>query len=111
MTEPELESRRALHELIALLQEIDERYLGVEWGSAGGGYSTETAGVLNHTDFDIASDGSFEVFFGREPRAKNWLALEERASELIVRCYFEEVEPAAADVNRIVPLEIEVLEP
>ena len=37
MTEPELESRRALHELIALLQEIDERYLGDEWGSAGFG--------------------------------------------------------------------------
>ena len=35
MTEPELESRRALHELIALLQEIDERYLGDEWGRAG----------------------------------------------------------------------------
>src|SRR3954463_5702587 len=37
MTEPELESRRALHELIALLQEVDARYLGDEWGSAGFG--------------------------------------------------------------------------
>ena len=195
MTEPELESRRALHELIALLQEIDERYLGDEWGSAGfgdtvdgfrsvanmieggfflafdsdperpffrpivsrsrkmlgdnpdalyytapvrsdrsyrvtgnlagsvylsftvergsadGGYSTETAGVLRDRDFDVAADGSFEVFFGGEPRDRNWLGLADRASELIVRCYFEEVEPVAADVNRIVPLEIEVLEP
>src|SRR3954464_9472590 len=33
MTGSELESRRALHELIALLQEIDERYLGDEWGA------------------------------------------------------------------------------
>jgi uncharacterized protein DUF1214 len=195
MTEPALESRRALRELIALLQEVDERYLGDEWGSAGfgdtvdgfrsvanmieggfflafesdperpffrpivsrsrkmlgdnpdalyytapvrsdrsyrvtgnlagsvylsftvergsagGGYSTETAGVLRDRDFDVAADGSFEVFFGGEPRDKNWLGLEDRASELIVRCYFEEVEPVAADVNRVVPLEIEVLEP
>jgi hypothetical protein len=67
--------------------------------------------VLRDRDFDVAADGSFEVFFGGEPRDRNWLGLADRASELIVRCYFEEVEPVAADVNRIVPLEIEVLEP
>jgi hypothetical protein len=32
MPEP-TESRRALQEFVALLQEIDERYLGDEWGS------------------------------------------------------------------------------
>ena len=31
MTDTESESRTALRELIALLQEIDERYLGDEW--------------------------------------------------------------------------------
>jgi len=195
MTGSELESRRALHELIALLQEIDERYLGDEWGSpamgdtvdgfrsvanmieggfflafesdperpffrpivsrsrkmlgdnpdavyytapvradrsyrvrgnlAGsvylsftvetgseeGGYSDQTAGVLNHRDFDVAADGSFEVFLGGDARDENWMALQKGASEVIVRCYFEEAAPAAADVNRIVPLEIEVREP
>jgi hypothetical protein len=195
MTGPDLESRRALRELIGLLEEIDERYLGDEWGSAGfgdtvdgfrsvanmieggfflafdsdperpffrpivsrtrkmlgdnpdalyytapvrsdrsyrvtgnmagsvylsftieagsedGGYSTETAGVVNHTQFDVGDDGSFEVFFGGEERDRGWLPLVDRASEIIVRCYFEEAEPAAGDPNRIVPLEIEVLEP
>jgi Protein of unknown function (DUF1214) len=191
----ERESRRALRELIALLEEIDERYLGDEWsapafgdlydgyrsiahtlegafalvfetdaqrpffraigtrtrkmlgdnpdalyytapvradmtyrvtgnmagcvylsftvelGSADGGYSTQTAGVLRDADFDIAPDGSFEVFFGGPARAANWLALPEGASELIVRCYFEEAEPAAADPNRRVPLTIDPIEP
>jgi hypothetical protein len=195
MTDDELESRVALRELIALLQEIDDRYLGDEWGApafgdladgfrsvantlegglflmfdsdadrpffrpivsrtrkmlgdnpdalyytapvradrayrvtgntAGsvylsftvekdtgeGGYSTETAGVLRDRDFDVAPDGSFEVFFGGAARDRNWLALAGGASELIVRCYFEEPAPAAADPNRIVPLTIEPLDP
>jgi hypothetical protein len=195
MTDSQAESRTALRELIALLQEIDERYLGDEWGapgfgdlpdgfrsvasmieggfvlafesdperpffrpivsrsrkllgdnpdalyytapvradrsyrvrgntagaaylsftvetgSAGGGYSNETAGVLRDRDFDVAADGSFEVFFGGEPRDANWLALGDGASELIVRAYFEEPAPVAADVNRVVPLDIEMLEP
>jgi hypothetical protein len=194
MTGPDLESRRALHELIALLQEIDERYLGDEWGSPGmgdtvdgfrsvanlieggfflafdsdperpffrpivsrsrkllgdnpdalyytapvradrsyrvtgnlagsvylsftvetgsegGGYSDQTAGVLRDRDFDVAPDGGFEVFFGGEPRERNWLGLAPGASELIVRCYFEDVDPVAGDVNKVVPLEIEALE-
>jgi hypothetical protein len=189
------ESRLALRELVALLQEVDERYLGDEWSApafgdladgyrsvanmlegalflmfdsdperpffrpivsrtrkmlgdnpdalyytapvrsdrayrvtgntAGsvylsftvetdtgeGGYSTETAGVLRDRDFDVADDGSFEIFFGGPRRDRNWLALAPGASELIVRCYFEEVEPAAADPNRHVPLSIEPLYP
>jgi hypothetical protein len=195
MGETDLESRRALRDYIALLQEIDERYLGDEWmspqfgdtvdgfrsvanliegsfflgfesdperpffrpivsrsrkmlgdnpdaiyynapvrsgrsyrvtgntsgaaylsftvevGSQEAGYSTTTAGVLRDRDFDVAPDGSFEIFFGGAPRDANWLALADGASELIVRCYFEEAAPAAADVNRIVPLTIEMLEP
>jgi hypothetical protein len=195
MTGTDSESRKALRELIALLQEVDERYLGDEWSanafgdlpdgfrqvaslleggltlafesdperpffnrivtrsrkmlgdnadaiyytapirsdrayrvtgnlagavylsftvekdSEGGGYSTETAGVLNDHEFDIAADGSYDVFLGGPTRAKNWLALADGSSELIVRCYFEEAEPVAADFNRIVPLTIEPIEP
>jgi hypothetical protein len=189
------ESRAALRELIALLQEIDERYLGDEWGApalgdatdgfrsvantlegglflafdcdparpffrrivsrtrkmlgdnadaiyytapvsadrayrvtgntAGcvylsftvelnsdeGGYSTETAGALRDSDFDIAPDGSFEILFGGAPRDRGWLGLPDGASEIIVRCYFEEPEPAAADPNRRVPLTIDAIDP
>ncbi|MCX7900462.1 MAG: MlaD family protein, partial [Methylocystis sp.] len=35
----------------------------VEAGATDGSYATQTAGVLNDTDFDIAADGSYEVFF------------------------------------------------
>ena len=83
----------------------------VEKDTGEGGYSTETAGVLRDRDFEVASDGSFEVVFGGSPRDRNWLALADGASELIVRCYFEEPAPAAADPNRIVPLVIEPVDP
>ncbi|MCU0270066.1 MAG: hypothetical protein MUF83_15660 [Acidimicrobiales bacterium] len=83
----------------------------VETASQGGGYSAATAGVLRDRDFDIAADGSFEVFFGGAHRARNWLGLDAAASELIVRCYFEEPEPVAADPTRVVPLRIEPVEP
>jgi hypothetical protein len=193
-TPPTSESRTALRELIALLQEVDDRYLGDEWAApafgdlhdgyrsaahmlegglylmfdtdperpffrrivsrtrkmlgdnpdaiyytapvrhdrayrvtgnmAGsvylsftvemntdeGGYSTQTAGVLRDDDFDIAADGSFEVFFGGDEQPSNWLALASGATELIVRCYFEEAAPVAADPNRMVPLAIEPIE-
>jgi uncharacterized protein DUF1214 len=192
---PDSESRRALRELIALLQEVDERYLGDEWSAASfgdlpdgyrsvanmlegglylmfdtdparpffrrivsrtrkmlgdnadaiyytapvrddrayrvrgnvagavylsftvevdsqeGGYSTQTAGVLGDRDFDIAPDGSFELYFGGAARDRNWLELAPGSSELIVRCYFEEAEPVAADPNRHVPLAIEPVDP
>jgi hypothetical protein len=195
MTETDSDSRKALRELIALLQEVDERYLGDEWsapmfgdlpdgfrslaamlegglalmfeldperpffrqivtrtrkmlgdnadaiyytapirpdrayrvtgdlagavylsftierGSSEGGYSTETAGVLNDDRIDFTPDGSFEVFFGGEPRDRNWIGLVDGASEIIVRCYFEEPTPTAADVNRHVPLTIDPVEP
>jgi hypothetical protein len=195
MTEPVSESRRALREFIAMLQEVDERYLGDEWsanafgdlpdgfhqiasmiegafhlafeldperpffkrivtrsrkmmgdnadaiystaplradrayrvtgnlagavylsftvekGAGEGGYSTETAGVLNDDRIDFSPSGDFEIFFGGPARDRNWLALAEGAGELIVRCYFEEPTPTAADQNRLVPLTIDPVDP
>jgi hypothetical protein len=82
----------------------------VETDTAEGGYSTETAGVLRDTDFDVSADGGFEVFFGGAARANNWLTLADGASELIARCYFEDPTPVAADPTRRVPLVIEPVE-
>jgi hypothetical protein len=83
----------------------------VETDTAEGGYSTQTAGVLRDSDFDVAADRSFEVFFGGPSRERNWLELAAGASELIARCYFEEAAPVAADPTRLVPLTIEPVEP
>ena len=57
----------------------------VEKDAADGGYSTETAGVLNDDMIDFSPDGDFEIFFGGAPRPRNWLELVEGAGELIVR--------------------------
>jgi hypothetical protein len=195
MTETVSESRRALREFIAMLQEVDERYLGDEWsanafgdlpdgfrqiasmiegafhlafeldperpffkrivtrsrkmmgdnadalyytapirsdrayrvtgnlagavylsftvekGAGEGGYSTQTAGVLNDDRIDFSPAGDFEIFFGGTPRDRNWLELVDGAGELIVRCYFEEATPTAADQNRLVPLTIDPIDP
>lgn len=83
----------------------------VETNTTDGGYSGATAGVLRHVDFDVATDGTFEVFFGGEPRDRNWMALPIGASELIVRCYFEEREYAGKDPNAYarIPLVIDNL--
>lgn len=83
----------------------------VELGSEEAGYSDDVAGSFNHQDFDVAIDGSFDLVFGGPARERNWYGLAAGAGELIVRVYFEEAEPVAADVNRVVPLSIELLEP
>ncbi len=83
----------------------------IELGSDEGGYSDQTSGVLRDTDFDIDADNNFDVTFGGPPRDRNWMALPKGASEIVVRCYFEEPTPAAADPTRIVPLHIEPVEP
>jgi hypothetical protein len=82
----------------------------VEAGATEGRYSTRTAGVLNDTDFDIAPDGSYEIFLGGPERDRNWLALPDDAALIVTRHYFEEPEPAAADPDRVIPLTIEPLQ-
>lgn len=83
----------------------------VEIHDADGGYSSQTAGVLRDTDFDIDAGGNFEFAVGGPEQARNWLGLPPGAGEIVVRCYFEEPPPAAADPTRIVPLRIEPVEP
>lgn len=83
----------------------------VELHDNEGGYSAQTAGVLRDSDFDIDANGDFELVFGGDARERNWLALPAGAGEIVVRCYWERPEPAAADPTRVVPLHIEPLEP
>ncbi len=82
----------------------------VEAGAVEGRYSTRTAGVINDTQFDVGPDGSYELILGGPERERNWLALPDDAAAVITRHYFEEPEPAAADLLRVIPLTIEPLE-
>jgi hypothetical protein len=80
----------------------------VEAGASEGKYATRTAGVINDTQFDIAPDGSYELFLGGPPRDRSWLALDPEAARLTTRHYFETPEPAACDPDLHIPLTIEV---
>ena len=85
--------------------------LTLEAGAQQGAFGTHTAGVINDEDFDVAGDGSFEVFLGGTPRKRNWLALPPDASRITTRHYFENPLAAACDASISVRLEITSLEP
>ena len=71
--------------------------LTIEADAAEGRFASGTAGVINDGQFDVASDGSFEVFLGGPKRPRNWIALPENASRITTRHYFEEETSAAAN--------------
>jgi hypothetical protein len=81
----------------------------IEAGVDDGGLRGRTAGVLNDTQFDVAADGSFELWLGGPARARGWLPLSDDAYALTTRHYFEEKHCVAADPSRVVPLAIEVV--
>jgi hypothetical protein len=81
----------------------------VEVGTEQGALATRTGGVLNDTQFDVASDGSFEIRLGGPPRERNWLALDPGASRITTRHYYENERPACSDPSRNPRLAIETL--
>ncbi len=83
--------------------------LTIETGAEEGRVGAAIAGVLNDDQFDIADDGSFEIFLGGEPRERGWLALPDNAARVTTRHYFEEDRMTAADPSVNVPLTIEAL--
>lgn len=83
--------------------------LTIESGAQDGRFGSRTAGVINDTGFDVAPDGSFEVYFGGPPRDRSWIALPPDAARITTRHYFEEERAAAADPRVQIRLEIEVL--
>ena len=85
--------------------------LTIEGGSADGTFGGQTCGVINDTQFEIADDGSFEIFLGGKSRDPNWMALPPEASRVTTRHYFEEEISRAAETIPGIPLQIEVLDP
>ncbi len=85
--------------------------LTVEVGSAEGQLATQTGGVINDAEFDVAPDGSFEVYLGGAPRDRNWLALAPGASRITTRHYYEEQISGAANPANRPYLTIENLDP
>lgn len=58
---------------------------------------SSTGGAINDTQIDIDAQGKFSITLGGEPQDKNWLALDDDASRVTTRHYFELASPAAMD--------------
>ena len=82
----------------------------VEAGAADGGFPQRTAGVLNDTQFDVDADGRFEIYLGGTPRDRNWIALDDDASGITTRHYWEQARSPAIPPIPDTALEIEVLD-
>jgi hypothetical protein len=81
----------------------------IEAGAEQGRFASNTAGVLNDSQFDVAADGSFELRVGGPAQPRNWLALPSGAARITTRHYFEEEHSAAADPTRHLAMQIEVV--
>jgi hypothetical protein len=67
--------------------------------------------TLNDTEFEIESDGSYEIIASATPQEGNWLRLDPDAISITTRHYFELEKSVAADPLRLIPVVIEPLEP
>jgi len=83
----------------------------IEADTQDGSMAQRTAGVINDTQFDVDSEGRFEILLGGPRQARNWLPLEAGASRITTRHYYEEERAAAADPERHAALRIEILDP
>ena len=83
----------------------------IEMDSDDGSMPTRTGGVINDTGFDVDADGGFEILLGGPPRERGWLSLEQGASRITTRHYYENETSAAADPSRDPGLVLEVLDP
>ncbi len=99
------------HEYIVRGQMSGAVYMSItiEEGTDDGSLGSNTAGVLNSTEFDIDADGNFELHVGGAPRDRNWIGLTENASAITTRHYFEETTCIAADPEREPVMTIEAL--
>ncbi len=78
-----------------------------------GGSEAEGVGAsINSEQFDVRTDGSFEMRLSRTPPAdtRNWVPLPEGALNVLVRHYFEETGNVIADAGRQLDLEITALD-
>jgi len=84
----------------------------VEKGSHEGHAARGSIAALSDLDMEVAGDGSYEITVSREkPTKGNWLQLSEGASQITTRHYHEARQNVAAIPGRIVPINIEVVDP
>jgi hypothetical protein len=84
----------------------------IEKGSHDGHAARGSSAAISDLEMEIAGDGSYEVIVSPTKPAKgNWLQLKPGASQITTRHYHEAVQNVAAIPGRIVPINIEALDP
>lgn len=81
----------------------------IESGADDGRIANKTDGVLNDTMIDVDSKGNFTIYLGGEPRERNWLPLNDGASRVTTRHYYEHPQCAASDPQLEPRMRIECL--
>lgn len=84
----------------------------VEKGSSEGHAARGSIAAISDLDMEIAPDGSYEITVSRKkPKRGNWLQLSKGASQITTRHYHESRQNVAALPGRVVPIQIEVVDP
>ena len=84
----------------------------VEKGSEEGHAARGSIGAISDLEMEIAGDGSYEIIVSPNKPAKgNWLPLKPGASQITTRHYHEAVQNVAAIPGRVLPINIEVIDP
>lgn len=76
-------------------------------GDRDGGWPQGVAADLNMNDMRFEQDGRYEVVLSPEKRPGNWMALPPDAGSIIVRFYYQNEKPAAADPTTVPEISIE----
>jgi len=75
------------------------------------GAAGKITATRNHTQFDVAADGSYELVIGPGASGRNGVALDAATSSVTTRHYFENALSVQLDPAVRVPLAIEPLDP
>jgi hypothetical protein len=86
-------------------------YTSFTFQSASTGVATGITAARNHTQFDVAKDGSYELLIGPGASGKNGIPLDAKTVSVTTRHYFENPVSAQLDPALRVPLSIEPLDP
>ncbi len=84
----------------------------IEKGSNEGHAARGSIAAISDLEMEVAGDGSYEIIVSRnKPASGNWLQLKPGASQITTRHYHEAKQNVAAIPGRIVPINIEVVDP
>jgi hypothetical protein len=85
--------------------------ISMEIGSVGGHYPTGVARAISDKELKVAADGSYELILSPEPRPGNWFKLETGVGSITTRHYFETERSIEKDLDKVIPLSIEPVDP